>query len=331
MESNNKTKITIIVPCYNNEAYVKKCLESIKNQLFQNYEVIIINDGSKDNSQSIIEEFIKGDQRFKLFNQENKGVSTARNNGLNEATGEYVCFVDADDYIENNYLSRLLESIEESNSDLCICSVIHEKLDGSTIYIDQLESKTISSRETANQKKLIWGYACNKLYKLSIIKHNQIFFNPSIKFAEDELFYLTYLFSVEKVCFIADPLYHYVRQSQSATKNKRNLDVQANRFDSRNIIIKLLKKNNVDSYVIKKHIESCIDTCLLLFAYKYKGSQLSKEQKKKYLNYIKENKKVYLSDKEINWKAKFFLRLACFSLIIYKPIRRIHLKLTHRW
>ena len=133
--SENEVLISIIVPCFNNEKYVEKCLESIANQTIKNFEVIIINDGSKDNSQKVIETFISTHLNFKLINQVNMGVSSARNNGLKEANGNYVCFVDADDYIEPNYLYELYNALEANDSDLSICSVIHETLDGKTIYM----------------------------------------------------------------------------------------------------------------------------------------------------------------------------------------------------
>ena len=129
---------------------------------------------------------------------------------------------------------------------------------------------------------------------------------------------------------ISDVLYHYVRQKQSATKNTTNMDVQVNRFDSRRQIIELLAKNNVDQYVINKHIIACIDTCLLVLAYKFKDKKLEKKQKLVFLDYIKKNKSIYLNDNSINWKAKFYLKMACSCLPLYIPIRRFQLKLTKR-
>ena len=322
--------ISIIVPCFNNEKYVEKCLDSINQQSFKDFEVIIINDGSTDNSKEIIEHFIKTKPNYHLINQKNMGVSTARNNGLKLVKGEFVCFVDADDYIESNYLKELYKAIKETHSDLCICSVVHEDLNGNTVFLDKLESLTLTNIETANLKKLIWGYACNKLYKTAIIKKNHILFKKDIKFAEDELFYLNYLFTIKHVCMISDVLYHYVRQKQSATKNTTNMDVQVNRFDSRRQIIELLAKNNVDQYVINKHIIACIDTCLLVLAYKFKDKKLEKKQKLVFLDYIKKNKSIYLNDNSINWKAKFYLKMACSCLPLYIPIRRFQLKLTKR-
>lgn len=322
--------ISIIVPCFNNERYIEKCLKSIVDQSYKDFEVIIINDGSTDNSKTIIEKLIKKRQNFHLLNQKNMGVSTARNKGLEFAKGKYVCFVDADDYIEKDYLKLLLSSLEKTQSELCLCSVIHEDLNGNIIFVDKLKKCVLSNMETANLKNLIWGYACNKLYKMEIIRKNNIVFEKDIKFAEDELFYLTYLFTIKQVCMIDDCLYHYVRQRKSATKDTTNMSVQINRFDSRRRIIELLSKNKVNQYVINKHIIACIDTCLLVMAYKFKDQKLSKEQKSIYLRYIKDNKKIYLEDKSINWKAKFFLRLACLCLPIYVPTRRFQLKVTKR-
>lgn len=327
---NTQPLISIIIPCFNNGKYVEKCLKSINKQSYQNYEVIIINDGSSDNSKSVIQNFIEGKTRYFLINQNNSGVSVARNKGLQIAKGDYICFVDADDYIEPNYLEVLYKTMVNNESDLSICSVIHENLEGEIIYLDKLKPQTLSNIETANLKKLIWGYACNKLFKKEIIQKNKLFFEKDIMFAEDELFYLNYLFKIERVSMTNDCLYHYVRQKQSATKNTTNMSVQINRFDSRKKIIDLLEKNHVNQNIINKHIIACVDTCLLVLAYKFKKQKLNKKQKTTYLKYIKQNKSIYLNDSEINWKAKFYLKLAISCLPLYVPIRRLQLRLTKR-
>ena len=114
-------KISIILPVYNVEKYVEKCLNSIKNQDYKNFEAIIVDDGSKDKSVEIIENFIKKDGRFKLYHKENGGLSDARNFGMNFVTGKFVIFIDSDDYIENKMLTTLYENITKEQADVYIC------------------------------------------------------------------------------------------------------------------------------------------------------------------------------------------------------------------
>ena len=119
-------KISIIVPIYNCEKYLAKCLDSIIRQDYSNLEVILINDGSSDNSKSICEEFCKKDKRFILINKKNEGVSEARNTGLDIASGEYIIFIDADDWIEPNMCKVLLDSLNSNEADMVFCNHIYE-------------------------------------------------------------------------------------------------------------------------------------------------------------------------------------------------------------
>ena len=117
------TKISIIIPVYNGEKYIEKCLDSIKNQTFKDYEVLIINDGSKDNTKKLIEKYLN-DKRFKLFNRTNHGIGASRNFGLDESSGEYICFIDSDDYVDKKYLEKLYNKILKENLDIVVCNYI---------------------------------------------------------------------------------------------------------------------------------------------------------------------------------------------------------------
>ena len=123
-----KDNITTIIPVYNAEQYLEECLESIENQIEKFDEVILINDGSTDNSLKICEKYCKRNNYFRLINQENQGQAKARNVGIKQATGNYIIFIDSDDYIENSMIETLLKSIKQTNADVCECSFfIHMK------------------------------------------------------------------------------------------------------------------------------------------------------------------------------------------------------------
>ena len=115
-------KVSIIIPVYNMEDKLSKCLDTVVNQTYKNIEIIIINDGSKDNSLDIINDYAKKDSRIKVINQKNSGISVARNNGLNIATGKYICFADSDDYVEYDMIEKLLHCVKENKADICVCN-----------------------------------------------------------------------------------------------------------------------------------------------------------------------------------------------------------------
>lgn len=115
---------SIIIPVYNVEQYLDKCLKSISKQTFLDFECIIVDDGSPDNSNAIIDKYVNKDQRFKVIHQKNMGLSAARNTGLDAAKGDYIAFVDSDDYIANDYLEKFVLKIASSNADIIICGII---------------------------------------------------------------------------------------------------------------------------------------------------------------------------------------------------------------
>ena len=115
--------ISIVIPVYNAEKYLEQCLNSIKNQTYKNFEVILVNDGSIDNSESICKVFVESDTRFRYYLKANGGASSARNLGLDNAQGNYITFIDADDWVDENHLEVLINNIKESNSDMAVSSI----------------------------------------------------------------------------------------------------------------------------------------------------------------------------------------------------------------
>lgn len=197
-------KITIIIPCYNVEKYIKKCLSSIIDQSYPNFEVFLIDDGSTDNTGKIIRQTIKNDQRFKYFYQKNSGQAVARNFGLRKTKTKYVTFIDSDDYVEKDFLKLLYQSIIENNSDISICYF-------NRIYKNHTKIHPIDALSSATTCTVVW----NKLYKTSLFSDNDISF-PEGKWYEDvevtcNLFMLDISTSIVKL-----PLYDY-RDNNSST------------------------------------------------------------------------------------------------------------------
>lgn len=224
-------KISIIIPVYNKEKYLDKSIKSILNQTYENFELIIINDGSTDNSSTICHKFEQKDKRIKVIDTENYGVSNARNIGLKKAKGKYIQFIDADDYIENNMLENMVKIVEKYNPDIIINAiqmVNHKKenitnivptFDGITDINDVMESFAEIQKTTG-----IYGYVHNKFIKKSIIDNNDLRFDKNIWLAEDLDFCLDLYKYISNVYFCKKAYYHYLQEAEnsSTTSNKEH-------------------------------------------------------------------------------------------------------------
>ena len=212
-------KVSIIVPVYNVGKYLQKCLNSISNQSYPNLEIIIVNDGSTDNSKIIAESFTKKDRRFTLINQPNSGQSSARNAGLKKATGEYISFIDGDDYVCTDFISHLLAPFLISQSKkpvLSVCGIHYKRLKKNTasnVYINPVRSIRPGESFKAYILRLLtidgrMYSSVNKLYIAKTAKKLQ--FDTKLNFAEDTKFVLDYLKKTPgQISFILEPLYTY--------------------------------------------------------------------------------------------------------------------------
>ncbi len=216
-------KISVIVPVYNVEKYLPRCINSIIAQTFTDFELILINDGSKDESLSICKSYSKNYDNIILLSQENSGVSVARNKGIEIAKGEYCCFIDSDDYLEPDYLSSMLEAINKYSSDLVCCGCWREISNNKYEWI-----KVPSKDYIYNQREAIiklfsqdsfCGWPWNKLYKTQIIRDNKLVFPEDIHFCEDEIFVLNYIIHCNHVVYLSRILYHYTVNNTSVNLN----------------------------------------------------------------------------------------------------------------
>ncbi len=280
-----KEKVSIIIPIYNAEKFLKKCIDSVIQQDYNNIEIILINDGSTDNSEDVCKNYFKND-KVKYFLKKNEGVSKARNLGIKNATGKYITFVDADDYVEKNYISTLVSCIQKDHYDLAICNYyenddinIHEIIDRKDAFISIMN------------KKLYKGFLWNKLYKLKIIKDNFLKFNESVHVCEDLLFNYQYIDNCDKnFIFTPEKLYHYVQHDGSALHKKLSLKYLSI-VDSYKEIEKILIKNNID---LKEFLISYLKILTDLI---YRNSLL--KDKLNLENVIIERKKCYDEIKKI--------------------------------
>lgn len=219
----NDTKITVVVPIYNTSDYLTKCINSITNQTYRNLEIILIDDGSTDESLELCKLLAERDSRIKVIHQDNKGLAETRNEGMELATGEYICFIDSDDYIENTMLEKLLKAIKQTNADVCEGSFYIHMKDGNIKDVS-CEQKRV--RFVDGKLNLINAYsdatilipAWDKLYKLSSIKN--IKFDKNC-FKEDSDYIYKLCMAEKTFALVPTPFYHYVkRKNVSLTGNK---------------------------------------------------------------------------------------------------------------
>ena len=226
-------KISVIVPVYKTEKYLIECIESILSQTFKDFELILVDDGSPDNCGKICDDWSKKDSRIVVIHKENGGVSSARNAGLEEAKGEYITFIDSDDYIDNEFFHYAYNKIQEHNADLFVSGLIMELWQQQAI-IDR-NIYTINAPEIYSPKTLFedWGEKfppicmcgpCCKLYKSNIIKSNSISFDQSLDCGEDTYFNLHVLKKVQKIYFSEKIFYHYRRGNEDSLFSRFHKD-----------------------------------------------------------------------------------------------------------
>lgn len=215
-----KVKVSIIIPAYNIENYIEKCLKSIKEQLYPCFEVIIINDGSTDNTKKICTEFAAKDSRFNVFNRQNAGVSSARNLGILKSIGKYICFVDGDDYLSKNYLELLVGYMESEEADIVCADYFLDTQEQIIVHSQEMSLPILFSNQNAinklSDKNLYQGYLWNKIFKRELIVSYNIKFDERVKIWEDMLFCLNYLVHSNKVLYVQIPIYYYVQRQNSA-------------------------------------------------------------------------------------------------------------------
>lgn len=217
-------KVSVIIPVYNVENYLRKCLNSLVNQTLKDIEIIVVNDGTLDNSQEIIDEYVKKyPKKVVSIIQENGGQGAARNTGLLHAKGEYIGYVDSDDYVEENMYEELYKKAKEEDSDIVIC--------GNNVVKENYEflSKEDVDKEFLLEKMAVW----NKIYKKNIIVDNKIQFRSKVWY-EDLDFTMKVYFSSKKISYVDKPLYNYLLREGSTMNNnniKRNLEL-IEAFDS---------------------------------------------------------------------------------------------------
>ncbi len=282
-------KVSIIIPIYNAEKYLKECLASIKNQTYKNIEVLMINDGSTDNSENICKEFLS-DERFNLINKENGGVSSARNVGISKSTGEYILFVDSDDWCEKDLLMKTVG--DENNYDIIFFDYFKSYQDKEQ-KIELNLQKNIDIKKEIIVNKFIGGYLWNKIFNANIIRNENLKFSKEISYCEDLIFVIEYIKYINSLNYVREPLYHY-RIRKSSISNDFN--------SSKNISLLKAYEILMDKYSDDEKIVESLQFNYLLSYYKLKKFISDKREVNRE---IISKEKMILSKKSIKEVLKF--------------------------
>ena len=324
----NNELISVIVPIYNVDKYLEKCINSIINQTYNNLEIILIDDGSTDNSGKICDKYKNMDNRIIVIHCDNKGLSCARNKGLDIAKGDLFSFVDSDDYIEPNMIEELKNNMDEFNSDISICNINYLKNQKRKILYKDVFRKDFISKEKEKFKNIqndfssLTVYAWNKLYKKELFNNIRY---PEGKIYEDSYVLCDILDKANIVSYTLKPLYNYVYRSESIVNNFsiKHFD----KIDSFNKKIEFLTKKGYDDLISEEKNRKM--NCLIINLSKMKRYGI--KNKEAWDKYYKELVNI---NKEVKWKGstkynKFYkvfrkpsISILAFALKVRDKVKR---------
>lgn len=275
--------ISVIIPVYNVEKYLPRCLESVINQTYRNIEIIVVDDGSHDNCGKICDEYALKDDRIIVIHKKNAGVSCARNDGIETAKGRYICFVDSDDYVMPDYVEKLYKALVDNDADIVTCDYYRNA--GNELMKDVSADFPFQVIENDCQffydKSIIEFRAqvpWNKIFKADIISENNVRFLSDIPLGEDSLFVIEYIEYAERACFIEEKLYVYTDSDTSVCKSseKRSFfDNTCKLIDYMDVI-----SDRSSSEYYKKSLQLSKMMCQINLLYDNKKFKLKKDVKK---------------------------------------------------
>ena len=207
------SRLSIIIPVYNNENYLRPALQSVLAQTYPDFEVLVIDDGSTDGSLAICREFAQKDDRLRVIQKENGGVSSARNRGLEEAAGQYIAFVDGDDCIDPEMYTTMITILQDTGADLVDCRVIKESQYMQQPYEEGDVEVSDHPLEYLSKKGYFIDSSLNKVYRRDFIGHTR--FDEGISYSEDKLFVTELIFKAKRMALVSNVFYHYIQHGDS--------------------------------------------------------------------------------------------------------------------
>lgn len=290
--------LSIIIPVYNCEKYLKECLESIVNEIDNNTEILLIDDGSTDNSSDIYNQYHK---KISVFKNKNHGVSYSRNFGIKKATGKYIMFVDSDDALEKDWFKEVIDKIKNSDFDICYFSKFIKNKD---LKKEELIAQTIGVDSTSSFSS-VWS----KVYKKEIINKYNLEFNEEIINGEDLLFNLAFILNSEKFIYNEVSLYKYRINYQSSTHSFSDKYFLSNK-EFLKILQKLLESKDIDDEVVQEYVNFSIFNSFYIALYRLSLINNKDVRKEKYI-FLKDD--IY---RAINYKSKYLNNISFVKKII---------------
>ena len=315
-----KELISVIVPIYNVEKYLQQCLDSIINQTYKKLEIILIDDGSVDNCPTICDEYAKKDKRIRVIHKENKGISHARNTGLDISNGNYIAFVDGDDYIESTMIETLYKNLKENNSDISICNYYEVFSTNNKLGLKMGNNKIFTSKNKyellINDYKIVMIPPWGKIYKKEIFNNIKY---PNGMIMEDSYILTDILKTVNRISYINTPLYYYVQRENSIMKK-----FTLKRLDS------LLGQEKRIKFCIENNLTNILDKVKLKYIYSLITRTIpglisinEKAKLKEVTNRTKQLAKEIKNSKNLTLKERLKLYIISLSPISYIRIREL--------
>lgn len=323
--------ISIIIPVYNSEKYLVCCLERIINQTYQNIEIILIDDGSKDGSSKICDEYARKDKRIKVIHKQNNGAAAARNTGLDNASGEYIAFVDSDDYIELNMYQEMMKINQQYDCDLVLCDCYKENESTKIIFTHDIREgyydkdmlykeyfPTLLMTNSVDYPPTISNCVC--LFKRKLIEENNLRYKEGMRFSEDLLFGSQAAYYTNSFYYMKNKaFYHYVFNNESVTHT-----FFSNKWIMMRSLYEYIKEffGNVEDFDFSKQI----NISLLYFIYhcisEINNSDMDKKNKLLEISMILKDievkemfKCLKISTLNINWKLKIITCIYKFKIL----------------
>ena len=314
--------ITVVVSIYNVEKYLDRCIQSILKQTYEDYELILVDDGSPDQCPEMCDEWAKKDARISVYHKANGGLSSARNCGIEHAKGDYIIFPDPDDWVEPDYLERLLKLQKEHQVDLSICGhypIVKGKKTGPICKIMNTEE----ALEQLMMPRSFCGYAWNKLYRLDIINENKLRFDVELGMVQDLHFNVRYFQFCRSVVYDSVPLYHYSIDSGGVTSRFTPLtERKLSGLLTYQKIAELVRDKY--PYIEKAAYSSLCRSCLDYIYVYYKSGMKSQETLEMLTSTFRKYRKIFVMSPIYDFREKGWSWLVLIHPKIYYYARRFH-------